>query len=148
MTDSLLRDKIVLGIQDSETRKRLLQERNLTLNMCMDICKSAEAAETHLKAFKDNSSSHSTSSASVHKVERTRAGGKQSSRGHQPHKYKARRHQTHHKQAAAKATDGSNSANIVAKSMHGIRSNVLRMVRLVTGVAFRTEPKTTHTQRG
>ena len=101
MTDSLLRDKIVLGIQNSETRKRLLQERNLTLNMCIDICKSAEAAETHLKAFKDNSSSHSTSSASIHKVERTRAGGKQSSRGHQPHKYNLKQGGTKPSQAGS-----------------------------------------------
>lgn len=54
MTDSLLRDRIVLGISDSQMRGRLVQERKLTLNGCIDICKSAETAETaesNLQAF-------------------------------------------------------------------------------------------------
>ncbi|XP_059840250.1 uncharacterized protein LOC132401918 [Hypanus sabinus] len=60
MSDSLLRDKIVLGINDSQTRKRLLQERKLTLNNCIDICKSTEMAESHLQLFSTAADSRST----------------------------------------------------------------------------------------
>ena len=37
--DSLLRDRIVLGITDNATRKRLLQEAALTLTSCIDLCR-------------------------------------------------------------------------------------------------------------
>ena len=49
--DSILRDRIVLGVQDRRLRKRLLQERNLDLKKCIDLCKSAEAANTQLKSI-------------------------------------------------------------------------------------------------
>ena len=51
LSDSLLRDRIVLGIRDDGARKRLLQERSLDLKKCIDICKSAENAITHLGAM-------------------------------------------------------------------------------------------------
>ena len=51
LSDSLLRDHIVLGIRDNDARKRLLQERSLDLKKCIDICKSAENAITHLGAM-------------------------------------------------------------------------------------------------
>lgn len=49
--DSLLRDRIVRGTKDSQTRKRLLQQSNLTLKKCIDICRSAEAASNHFKVM-------------------------------------------------------------------------------------------------
>ena len=49
MRDSIIRDRIVLGIQDHRTRKRLLQERSLTLSKCIDLCKSPEATNLQLK---------------------------------------------------------------------------------------------------
>lgn len=54
MKDSLLRDQIVLGVHDPNLKRRLLQERHLTLEKCTDICKSAEAAEAHFKAVGDH----------------------------------------------------------------------------------------------
>ena len=47
--DSIICDRIVLGIQDHRTRKRLLQERSLTLSKCIDLCKSSEATNLQLK---------------------------------------------------------------------------------------------------
>lgn len=38
MHDSLLRDSIVIGMRDQTTRKNLLQERDLTLQACIDRC--------------------------------------------------------------------------------------------------------------
>lgn len=51
MHDSIIRDRIVLGIQDKQTRKRLLQERKLTLKSCIDLCKSSEATNAQLKTI-------------------------------------------------------------------------------------------------
>ena len=43
MHDSIICDRIVLGIQDHHTRKRLLQGQSLTLSKCINLCKSSEA---------------------------------------------------------------------------------------------------------
>ena len=51
LLDSLTRDRIVVGIRDNGTRKRLLQEANLTLNKCIDICRSSEATSAQLQAM-------------------------------------------------------------------------------------------------
>ena len=51
MRDSIIRDRIVLGIHDHRTRKRLLQERSLTLSKCIDLCKSSEATNLQLKTI-------------------------------------------------------------------------------------------------
>lgn len=51
MHDSLIRDRIVLGIRDRPTRKRCFEHQKLTLNKCIDICKSAEAASVQLKSM-------------------------------------------------------------------------------------------------
>ena len=43
LKDSLLRDRIVLGIKDSSTRKRSLQESDLSLKTCVDMCRAASS---------------------------------------------------------------------------------------------------------
>ena len=40
LRDELIRDRIVVGIRDSRTRKKLLQETKLDLQRCIDICRS------------------------------------------------------------------------------------------------------------
>ena len=51
LKDSLIRDRIVCGVNDKTTRKRLLQERQLTLKGSCDICRSAEATSIQLGAI-------------------------------------------------------------------------------------------------
>lgn len=51
MHNSIIRDRIVLGIKDKHTRKRLLQEWKLTLKTCIDLCKSNEATNVQLKTI-------------------------------------------------------------------------------------------------
>lgn len=51
VADSMLRDRIVVGIRDDATRRKLLQVRDLTLNTAIDICKASEAASRQLKAM-------------------------------------------------------------------------------------------------
>ena len=61
LQDSLLRDRIVFGVKEPALRKKLLQERHLTLEKAIDICKSGEATAQHLKdlaAASDTSEIH------------------------------------------------------------------------------------------
>ena len=46
---SLIRDRIVFGVKEPALRKKLLQERQLTLEKAIDICKSGETTTQHLK---------------------------------------------------------------------------------------------------
>ena len=43
-SDSLLRDRIVIGIRDNDTQKEMLKTQNLSLTHAIDICKAAETA--------------------------------------------------------------------------------------------------------
>lgn len=51
LLDSLIRDRIFVGIRDNGTRKRLLLEPKLTLSKCIDICRSSEATALQLQAM-------------------------------------------------------------------------------------------------
>ena len=42
--DSILRDRIIVGIVNNETRAELLKIRNLSLAACIDACKATESA--------------------------------------------------------------------------------------------------------
>lgn len=46
--DTLIRDRIVLGIRDEGTRKRVLRQGKLTLQKCIEIAKSDEVSNTQL----------------------------------------------------------------------------------------------------
>ena len=50
MSDSLIRDRIVMGVYNAGMRKHLLQKRQLTLQAAMDICRSDEAATAQMTA--------------------------------------------------------------------------------------------------
>ena len=51
LRDSLIRDRIVLGIKNEQTTKKLLRTRDLTLNKCIDICRSEEVTEMQIKSL-------------------------------------------------------------------------------------------------
>ncbi|XP_064110604.1 uncharacterized protein LOC135218310 [Macrobrachium nipponense] len=59
--DSVIRDRIVLGIKDTSVQKDLLKVRKLTSDKCIDICKAAENASLKNKVLRPES-------AVVHKV--------------------------------------------------------------------------------
>ena len=46
--ESLIRDRIVIGIEDNTTRKKLLQDHKLTLKKCRDICRANETTTEQL----------------------------------------------------------------------------------------------------
>ena len=49
LKESLVKDRIVGGIQNDQTRARLLRESDLTLSKAEDICRAAEATEAQMK---------------------------------------------------------------------------------------------------
>ena len=51
VAESTIRDRIVLGIRDDATRKKLLQTRKLDLSKAIDICRSAGLTTRQLKAI-------------------------------------------------------------------------------------------------
>ena len=59
--NSILRDRIVLGIRDSDTQTELLKVRKLTLEKCIDICRASENASIKNKVLHPEN-------ANVHKV--------------------------------------------------------------------------------
>ena len=49
LSDQLIRDRLVIGIQDNSVRKRLLREKNLTLDTATDIIRAAEVSMSQIK---------------------------------------------------------------------------------------------------
>ncbi|KAK2159550.1 hypothetical protein LSH36_151g07073 [Paralvinella palmiformis] len=49
--DSMIRDRIVLGVNSEETREELLKIRNLDLTKYIDICRAEQSAHSHRKAL-------------------------------------------------------------------------------------------------
>ncbi|XP_074651580.1 uncharacterized protein LOC141906237 [Tubulanus polymorphus] len=58
--ESLIRDRIVLGIRGDETRKKLLEYRDLDLNKCIDLCRSAESTHMQIKGLAISGSNSET----------------------------------------------------------------------------------------
>ena len=55
LTDELIKDRIVVGILDENVRKRLLQEQNLPLQLCLDICRAHESSKAQSQAMSSES---------------------------------------------------------------------------------------------
>jgi hypothetical protein len=51
LEDSLIRDRIIVGIRDEPTRRRLLQQKKLTLSEAIDACKASEATSRRLRVM-------------------------------------------------------------------------------------------------
>ena len=70
LTSSLLRDRIVCGIQSSSLRARLLRQDNLTLDTCVKACKAAEMSKEQMNTMEkcQKASGSSTGTASVDKI--------------------------------------------------------------------------------
>ncbi|XP_048745965.2 uncharacterized protein K02A2.6-like [Ostrea edulis] len=53
LENDIIRDRIVLGIRDNGTRKKLLQEAKLDLRKCVDICRANEKSTSQLKTMEE-----------------------------------------------------------------------------------------------
>ncbi|KAK7891393.1 hypothetical protein WMY93_023356 [Mugilogobius chulae] len=51
LRDSLIRDRIVCGINNTSMRERLLRERAMTLDACIQLCRAAELSRENCKAI-------------------------------------------------------------------------------------------------
>lgn len=49
MSDKMLKDQVITGITDNNLRERLLQQRDITLTKCLDMCRAAESASSQAK---------------------------------------------------------------------------------------------------
>ena len=50
----LIRDRVVMGIRDNTTRKKLLQVPKLSLSQCIDVCRSYGKTSQQLESMKSN----------------------------------------------------------------------------------------------
>jgi len=82
--DSAIRDRIVLGIRDDATRKKLLRTRQLDLVKAVDICRADEATSRQLKAMTSSEEVHAASehrrSSSAHHGSKVHTGRRQRQR--------------------------------------------------------------------
>lgn len=78
LQDSLLRDRIVFGLKEPPLRKKLLQERYLTLEKAIDNRKSGNSTAQHLK---DLAEASDTSEIHALKQRHERKPGVRSSKG-------------------------------------------------------------------
>jgi len=51
LKNGLIRDRNVCGVNNDTVRALLLRESELSLEMCIDICRAAEISSAHLKAL-------------------------------------------------------------------------------------------------
>ena len=68
LNDTLIRDRIILGLRDRGTRKRLLRQGKLTVQKCIEIAKSDEVSNTQIK----NMDQTTPEPQDVHKVKTTK----------------------------------------------------------------------------
>ena len=54
LTQYIVRDRLVICIQDKNTKARLLRERALSLDKALDMCKSSEGVNQQLKLRQNN----------------------------------------------------------------------------------------------
>lgn len=84
LEESMVRDRIVVGIRDDATRRKLLQTRKLTLQMTVDICKASEVAFMQLRAMTSTTDDVNTvdkhSEAGHRSKSRTRQSARQDNR--------------------------------------------------------------------
>ena len=62
---SIIRDRIVLGVNDVTTQELLLRERNLTLQSAIDICMASQTASSKSKVFQQGNTTKQESISQV-----------------------------------------------------------------------------------
>ena len=58
LEESLLRDRVVIGIRDDGARRKLLQTRNLDLKTALDICRANETSSKQVREMKPSEEVH------------------------------------------------------------------------------------------
>ena len=72
LTDSLMRDAIVMGINNKKTQEVLLRENDLTLEKCINIIRATERAHQHFNYISEDQSSSGYERMEVNKLSKTK----------------------------------------------------------------------------
>ncbi|UYV63925.1 hypothetical protein LAZ67_2006034, partial [Cordylochernes scorpioides] len=70
MEDELIKDRIVVGIQNNDVREKLLSDPDLNITKAIQICVAAENANTQLREIKDRKESEPSISTIERKISR------------------------------------------------------------------------------
>ncbi|HSN23082.1 MAG TPA: hypothetical protein VLS45_02740 [Methylomicrobium sp.] len=116
--ESMIRDRIVVGIHDDATRHKLLQVRDLTLAKAIDICKASEAARKQMKAILADNQVQALNQA---KRSTARARGREMSRGR-----------------GTRDNSNTEAANTATGNTNSVRKHLLRMERFAGNVLKNT----------
>ena len=65
LRDSLIKDRILLGTKNKQVRVTLLNQKELTLDKALSVCRSSQLTEQHLLKIYDNSTSNVNSLQNV-----------------------------------------------------------------------------------
>ncbi|XP_063965835.1 uncharacterized protein K02A2.6-like [Lytechinus pictus] len=76
LRDSLIKDRIVVGIRDDGTRARLLREKDLSLEKAIDICKATEITSQHIAELKPKQNIHAMQATSMNRKTCPKCGNK------------------------------------------------------------------------
>lgn len=68
MTDKFMKDQIIFGIRDSSLREKILQERKITLEKCIDMCRATESASVQARDIAHGTTADSDVNRVVHKA--------------------------------------------------------------------------------
>ena len=74
----MIRDRLVIDIQDKSTKARLLREKDLSLDKALDMCKSSEITNKQLKSIQ-NDDKQSNEELNLVQDKRRRGNGKTAS---------------------------------------------------------------------
>ena len=55
LLNSLIRDRIVVGVKSDGVRERMLRDKDLTLDRAIEMCKTAEVTKKHMQQLKEES---------------------------------------------------------------------------------------------
>ena len=92
ISDSLIRDQIVIGILDFKVKERLLRETDLTLAKAIKICQAVETAQAQMKTFEKHDDDHDATGQTVHAVNRQNKNNRQWSKKNDKQNYKSEKH--------------------------------------------------------
>ena len=67
LRDSLIRDRVVVGIRDSRLKEKMLRDPGLTLERAVDVCKANEAAQAQMKVLMGSNPDDSSAVQAVKK---------------------------------------------------------------------------------
>lgn len=109
LNDSLIKDRLILGVKEKNVKDRLLRTKNLDLIKAIEICKSAEVTNKQMEVLCSSNSSSATRTEDVDLMEVRKKNNNNQRYGRQKQQYK-------------KGSTNHNS-NYREKSLHNNYSN-------------------------